>query len=304
MSAFRPQKLYKRHMPVSNHTPAQDTQSVDKSVNGAKNRARAKVSLFQRIVPTKTGTFALSELWITLAYDDLRNRYRGSFLGPLWLTIATGVLVFGIGLLYGGLFGQSLENYLPYIAVSIVIWTLISTVMTEAAMLFPGEGAVLKQMPVPASLFITRLIYRNILVSAHNFVIIVIVLLIYPPTLGWSALTVPLGFIILIANLWWISVVLSIIGARFRDVPPIVISILQILFFLTPIIWRAEDIPNRMIFIEMNPIYHLIEIVRAPIISGQAPVISLWVCGIAAIVGMWGALHLLAWSRTRLIYWL
>lgn len=287
-------------MPVSNHASKPDKQSADPSMT----QSVAKVSLIQRIIPTKTGTFAHSELWITLANDDLRNRYRGSFLGPLWLTIATGVLVFGIGMLYGGLFGQPLKNYLPYIAISIVIWTLISTVMTEAAMLFPGEGAVLKQMPVPASLFITRLIYRNILVSAHNFVIIVIVLLIFPPTLGWSALTVPLGFVILIANLWWISVVLSIIGARFRDVPPIVISVLQILFFLTPIIWRAEDIPNRKIFIELNPIYHLIEIVRAPLISGDAPMLSLWVCGISAVLGMLGALHLLAWSRTRLIYWL
>lgn len=256
------------------------------------------------IIPTGTGTFAHQELWITLANDDLQNRYRGSFLGPLWLTIATGVLIAGIGVLYGGLLGQPLASYLPYIAISIVVWTLIATVLVEAAVLFIGEGLVLKQMPVPASLFVTRLLYRNILISAHNFLIVLIVLLIYPPQIGWSYLAIPLGFVILIINLWWISVMISILGARFRDIPPIITSILQILFFLTPIIWRAEDLPDRLIFFQLNPFYHLIEIIRVPVMSNQVPWESLTICAIAAIIGSLAALHLLAWSRTRLIYWL
>lgn len=81
-------------------------------------------------------------------------------MGPFWLTMATGVLIVGIGLLYGGLFGQPLHRYLPYVAVSIVIWNFIATTLTEAANLFMGEGMVLKQLPVPASLFITRLSAR------------------------------------------------------------------------------------------------------------------------------------------------
>lgn len=258
----------------------------------------------QRIIPTRTGTFAHRELWVTLANDDLQNRYRGSFLGPLWLTIATGVLIAGIGVLYAGLLGQPLDSYLPYIAISIVIWTLISTVLIEAAVLFVGEGIILKQMPVPASLFITRLVYRNVLILGHNFLIVLIVLFIYPPQISSSYLAIPLGFVILVVNLWWMSVMISILGARFRDIPPIVNSILQILFFLTPIIWRAEDLPDRLIFFQLNPFYHLIEIMRAPVTSDQVPWESLAICSITAIIGSFGALHLLAWSRKRLIYWL
>jgi ABC-type polysaccharide/polyol phosphate export permease len=251
-----------------------------------------------------TGTFAHQELWVTLAHVDLRSRYRGSLLGPLWLTIATGILVVGIGLLYGGLLGQPLETYLPYIAIGIVIWTLIGTSLSEASTLFPGEGIILKQLPVPASLFVTRLVYRNILIFLHNIIIILILFLIYPPQLYISMIFMPIGLLILIINIWWISMILSIIGTRYRDIPPIVQSVLQILFFLTPVLWRAEDLPNRAIFVVSNPFYHLIEIVRAPIVSGAIPWVSFYLCTFSAVAGSILALGILKWSRTRLIYWL
>jgi ABC-type polysaccharide/polyol phosphate export permease len=262
------------------------------------------LSQLKAVLNLGTGTFAHRELWVTLAHVDLRSRYRGSLLGPLWLTIATGILVVGIGLLYGGLLGQPLESYLPYIGIGIVIWTLIATTLSEAAVLFPGEGIILKQLPVPASLFVTRLIYRNILIFGHNLIIVLLLVIIYPPEIGYSIFFIPIGLFVLLVNLWWVSMILSIIGTRYRDIPPIIQSVLQILFFLTPVLWRAEDLPNRAIFVVSNPFYHLIEIVRAPIIPGTIPWTSFYICVFAGITGSVLALYALRWSRTRLIYWL
>ncbi len=258
----------------------------------------------QRIAPLGTGTFAHRELWMTLAHIDLKNRYRGSLLGPFWLTLATGVLVGGIGLLYGGLFGHPLSLYLPYVAVSIVVWTFIATTLTEASNLFLGEGIVLKQLPVPASLFITRLIYRNILVFAHNAIILGIVLMAFPQAWDASTLLLPLGLAAVVLNLWWLAVVISIASARFRDIPPIVASLLQILFFLTPVIWRKEDLPGKAILVDFNPFYHLIEIVRAPLLGSAFPTFSLVLCMGAAITGTIAALHVRKWAERRLVYWL
>lgn len=261
-------------------------------------------TLVRRLLPSGTGVLAHRELWMALAHLDLRNRYRGSLLGPLWLTIATGVLVGGIGLLYGGLFGQPLESYLPYIAVSLVLWTFISTVVSEAAVLFPGEGIILKQLPVPATIFTTRLIYRNILAFAHNCLIVLIVFLIFPQPMQAHAIISLISLAFLIINLWWVSVVIGIVSARFRDIPPIVFSSLQILFFVTPIIWRAEDLPSRLLFIKMNPLFHLIESVRGPLLANTVPWDSIALSACSAGVGTLVALHLMAWSRTRLVYWL
>lgn len=260
--------------------------------------------VMRRLAPGGTGIFAHRELWATLAHLDLRNRYRGSFLGPLWLTIATGVLVAGIGLLYGGLFRQPLETYLPYVAVSLVAWTLISSTITEAAVLFPGEGIVLKQLPVPSTIFTIRLVYRNLLAFAHNLIIVAIVYAIYPDDLSATALFVLISFPFLVVNLWWVSVVVSLTAARFRDIPPIVVSALQILFFVSPIVWSAEDLPSRTLFVSFNPLYHLIESVRAPLTEGEVPWTSFGFSVGCALVGSLLALHLLAWARTRLVYWL
>ncbi len=126
-------------------------------------------------------------------------------------------------------------------------------------------------MPVPASLFITRLIYRNILVFAHNAIILGIVLMAFPQAWDASTLLLPLGLAAVVLNLWWLAVVISIASARFRDIPPIVASLLQILFFLTPVIWRKEDLPGKAILVDFNPFYHLIEIVRAPLLGSAFP---------------------------------
>ncbi len=244
------------------------------------------------------------ELWLTLAHVDLCSRYRGSLLGPLWLTIATGILVFGIGLLYGGLLNQPLAYYLPYIAIGIVIWTFIATVFSDSSILFAGEGSILKQMPVPASIFITRLIYRNILILLHHSIILLIVLIYYPQVIGYKTLFTLVGFTVLVVNLWWFSIILSIIATRYRDVQPIVQSLMQIMFFLTPVLWRAEDHPHGSMIAFLNPFYHLIEIVRSPLIFNTIPWTSFFLCTSAAIVGTLLSLYTLRWSRARLVYWL
>lgn len=257
-----------------------------------------------RLAPAGTGILAHRELWTTLAHLDLRNKYRGSLLGPLWLTIATGVLVGGIGLLYGGLFRQPIETYLPYVAVSLVIWTFIATTITEAGVLFPGEGIVLKQLPVPSAVFTIRLIYRNLLGFLHNSAILVVVFAIYPAGISAKALICLLTFPLLVLNVWWMSVAISLAAARFRDVPPLLGSLLQILFFVTPIVWNAKDLPSRAFFIRFNPLFHLIEAVRAPLAEGQIPWTSIAFAAICAAIGSIVALNLMSWARTRLVYWL
>lgn len=255
-------------------------------------------------VGMRTGTFAHRELWTTLAHMDLRARYRGSVLGPFWLTLTTGAMIGGVGFLYGGLFGQPLADYIPYIAVSIVLWTFISGCLSEGVAVFFTEGLVLRQLPVPASIFITRLLYRNILIFLHNAIIIGVVFALYPPGLTLDILMAPLGLALLAVNLWWMCLVVGILGARYRDFSPIVNSLVQIMFFLTPVIWNAEALPDRAIFVDANPFYHLIEIVRRPLLSEGIPGMSFALAGGMAVLGTMFAVRLLGWSRPRLVYWL
>ena len=174
----------------------------------------------------------------TLAQQDVKLRYRGSILGPFWQTLTTAVMIGGMGLIYAELFHTELYDYLPMLTVGLIFWMFIAGMITEGCGTFVGVQGVIQQVRLPFSLHAYRLVYRNLLLLAHNFVIVPIVLLMFPHPISWFRLIelVPGLILILITGLW-VSVLLGMISARFRDVPPIVASIVQVVFFMTPVMW-------------------------------------------------------------------
>src|SRR6476661_5350769 len=65
--------------------------------------------------------FARRELWAHLGWQDIKQRYRRSVLGPFWITIATGVTAIAMGGLYSKLFKLELSEHLPYVTLGVVI---------------------------------------------------------------------------------------------------------------------------------------------------------------------------------------
>ena len=88
------------------------------------------------------GGLKLWKLGLTLAWLDIKLKYRGSVLGPFWLTISTGVMVGAMGTLYGTLFHMDLKTYLPFLALSLVLWNAIGLVIYA---LFSRRSAVLAE---------------------------------------------------------------------------------------------------------------------------------------------------------------
>ena len=81
----------------------------------------------------------LRELWLYLGWRDVQKHYRRTMLGPFWLTLSMGVLVAGLGVLYSQIFSTPIREYLPYIAVGFIVWTLIGTSLNGALQrLHPG----------------------------------------------------------------------------------------------------------------------------------------------------------------------
>ncbi|MDH4188831.1 MAG: ABC transporter permease [Betaproteobacteria bacterium] len=243
-------------------------------------------------------------VWGLLGWQDMRQRYRRSVIGPFWLTLSTAIMLATMGLLYGRLFGQDLRHYLPYLAVGLIVWGTLLAIVNESCQVFIGASAVIKQIRLPLTTHVCRVIWRNALLLAHNAVILVPLALWaeHGPTL--ALFSVPLGFAVLLLNGLWIGLFLGVLCARFRDVPPIVANLMQIAFFITPIIFRPEVLGNRAWIAAWNPLYHLIEVVRAPIVEGRLPLGS-W-AGLAAFTlgGALVTLLLFARTRARVPYWL
>ncbi|QUN69217.1 ABC transporter permease [Pseudomonas asiatica] len=241
-----------------------------------------------------------------LGWQDLRQRYRRSALGPFWLTISMGVMIGTIGVVFGQIFKAAMAEFLPFLAVGMILWTFISTVIGEGCAGFIAAEGIIKQLPIPLFVHIMRLVWRNILILAHNIVILPFVFFAVSKSVGWVALyTVP-GFLLLVMNLSWIALLLGVICTRYRDLPQIVTSVLQVVFYLTPIMWMPSLLPERsgQLVLTYNPFYHLLEVVRAPIM-GQVPEPVNWLVSAVLAVSGW-ILVLVVYGRykSRIAYWL
>ena len=238
-----------------------------------------------------------------LGWQEIRQRYRRSVMGPFWLTISMGVMIGGMGPLYGKLFGQDLNAYFPHLAISLVVWMLVSTLINDCSNAFIAAEGFIKQIKLPLTIHILRAIWRNLIIFAHNMVIVILVFLIYPPEMGWHLLQMPLGILMLAVNGLWFGILVGLLCARFRDIPQIVASIVQLSFFLTPIFWKAEMLGKFIWAAQINPLYHFIEIIRAPLVSGGASLLSWGVVLLITVLGYTVMMLFFTRFRARIAYW-
>jgi ABC-type polysaccharide/polyol phosphate export permease len=241
-----------------------------------------------------------------LGWQDVKQRYRRSKIGPFWLTISMGVTVATIGIVFGSIFGSPMREYLPFLACGLILWGFISSTLTDGCHGFIGADAVIKQLPIPLATHVLRVMWRNIIMLAHNIVILPIVFLVFLKPASWTIFLVVPGLLLLFANLAWVCLILATVCARYRDIPQIISSVLQVCFYVTPIMWMPSQMkhPTAAAFMELNPIFHLLEIVRAPIL-GTLPTLTNW--GVAlglASVGWIATLAFFGRYKNRVAYWL
>jgi ABC-type polysaccharide/polyol phosphate export permease len=242
-------------------------------------------------------------VWTALAMQDIRLRYRGSVLGPFWMTISTLVMVVAMGLIYAHLFRTDNRSYIPYLALGLIVWQLLSNLITEGCNTFIHAESVIQQVPIPFSIYAYRTVARNFIVVAHSLVIVPFVLLLFSIPVGWRLGEAAAGLVLLAIDGVWISLFLGMLSLRFRDVPPIVASFLQVCFFLTPVFWPIELLGRWQPVAELNPLFAAIDIVRAPLI-GRAPAPHSWaVLLVATAVGAALTFALFARFRSRIAYW-
>lgn len=247
--------------------------------------------------------FTRAALWWHLAVHDIRLRFRRSMLGPFWLSISMGITVGVLGMVFGQLWNKSLESFVPYLAAGFVFWGLLTSTIVEACTGFESAEGFIRNVPMPLSVHFFRVVGRNLLVWAHNMVILILVAAIFPPRLTPVLLLFVPGFALFLINVCWLALVCAIISTRYRDFPPIVASLVQVTFFFTPIIWEADQLLGRTLFVDANPAHHVLQLVRAPLL-GEAPALESWlICGGLALAGSALAVALYARAYRRLPFW-
>ena len=244
-------------------------------------------------------------LWIGLGWSDVRLRFRGSLLGSLWITINISLLVLCLTLIFAGPFGIHRALYAPYVAIGLVFWYFIQGTINDSCQVFTASADTIRHTSMPLSVHVLRLVCRNAIFLGHNLLIIPAVLIAFRIVPGASAWTVLPAILLLAVAIFWTSLLLGLLGARFRDIGQVVTNLLQLLFFLTPIFWPVTAIgPELAWLVALNPVFPFIDIIRAPLL-GAEPAAASWpiALGLTALAAAI-ALAALAHLRSRVSYWI
>lgn len=248
--------------------------------------------------------FGQMHLAAFLAWDDIRERYVRTFLGPMWIVLSTGIWFGVMGFVMGNIFEQHVSEYMPYLVCGLVSWLLISTCIAEGAMVLIQAKRIITSYNLPIFLHFLRFIVRNKIIFLHNAVILAIVLIVFPqPLNGATWLLIP-GLVFNTLILLSGAVLLSLANIRYRDTHMVISNALQVLPYITPIFWHREMLKNHMWVADVNPIYHMIEIVRAPLLGTLPNTLSWMVTGSLALAMPLLACVAFVHFRHRIIFWL
>lgn len=252
------------------------------------------------------GSFRRYHVATIFGWQDVAQRYRRSRIGAFWLTINMGVMIGALGVIFGTLFRSPLSEFLPFISAGVILWGFLSTTINEGCAGFISADGIIRQVRMPLFTHILRVLWRNGIILAHNLLILPIVLIVTGKYVGLAVFLVIPGFLLVVLNVSWIMLVSAILCTRFRDMTQVVQNLMQVLFYVTPIVWMPSTLPefNVRVVLEFNPFYHLISLVRAPLL-GELPTLINWTVGVALVIAGWSvALIFFGRFRRRIPYWL
>jgi lipopolysaccharide transport system permease protein len=241
--------------------------------------------------------------WRALAAGDIRSKYRRTFLGPWWITATQGLTAVIMGLVAGRFLGADIKTYLPNFMVSITIWNFISSSLSEGSYVLINAGGMIKAVDMPILVHVMRMVQRNLVIFLHNMAVVPIIWLIFPWHINFSILLALPGLAIVYVFVVGASVITSMVCVRYRDVAPVITALLQLLFFISPIIWQPSQTRGGEMIVALNPIAYLLSITRDPVM-GRTPPLASWLGAFFFVAFLTAAMiYIYSRFRSRVVYW-
>jgi ABC-type polysaccharide/polyol phosphate export permease len=220
--------------------------------------------------------------------------FGATSFGAFWQPISISIIVGGVGFLFGTLFKQDPSEYVPFFCISLILWTYFSGSLNEFSSLFgrPGEY---EHFPYETIImFPIRIISKHIFQLLLNLLIFLAVALYFKITFSLAQIAYALvGGILFISVVYFTGIIISLVGSRFSDVQNIIMNAIQILFYITPVMWKPNLLSQTWVF-DYNPIYHLLHLVRGPLLDNDISIQLYFITTIVAFALL--GLALLFWS--------
>lgn len=260
------------------------------------NIRRALADLFKSI--------ELRHVWGYFAFQDVASKYRRSLLGPLWISAGMITTSLALSLVFGGLFGQNIADVLPFVVSGIIMFSLIGVPIGEAPEVFVSAAGTIKSVASPYMTWVLRMITRSFIVFGHNIVVFFILTLILQRFV-WPNWTIIPALLLVATYMVFASAVVGALAARYKDVRFLMPYLGQILFFLTPIFWKAENLHGaKSAVLKYNPFYYMLNSLRQPLLGLQPTAHDWFVLVMTVLVSF--LVWIIAFSavRRRIVFWI
>jgi ABC-type polysaccharide/polyol phosphate export permease len=236
------------------------------------------------------------EFWAYASWLDIATRHRRTRLGFLWFLAPTAMFLLVLGNVYSHLMGHPAAQYLPYLGIGYVTWRFMLQIINDSISTFSTHKAFI----MDGRTRLTDFVLRSFSKAGYNLLfglVVVFGVMVWSPQMSvFRMLTLLVTLPLLMVNLAWISVCLALVGARFRESHEVMGTVLMVGFLITPVLWSVDRFPPdsmRGTIVRMNPAFHLIDIVRAPVLGSMPETASIIYAAVMAAIG---------WPLAALLY--
>lgn len=254
------------------------------------------------------GDLAMSIRQPALVATLVRTGFSGRHSGPLrtifWTMAVTTAVAVGLGLIYGQILGRFQDNYLPYVATGIIVWGLLSSSLNDGAGVFLAASGVYGQTPISKSIFALRAVGLLGLFFIVKLPVLIGILILSGVSTDLTGVALSaVGALVILWVAFWFALGWGTVAARFHDVPQLTSTLVTFSFFVTPIFWNPSMLGHYRFIVDYNPLYHLLNTIRGPLLSLDGVTISfVWAGGLAVIAPVAGFTVFGLFAR-RLNYW-
>lgn len=234
----------------------------------------------------------------------MKQKYRRSILGTLWISLSTAITVLGIGPIYSVLFNTQLSDYFMIVSIGLISWNFISAIVGESCGVFISNSGMIKDTALPIETYCYVVVWRNVILLLQNLLILYIIFNLF----GFRIFPNFKLILTIIVSTYFLSnlgMILSLVCTRFRDIAQIVDAAMKLLFFMTPILWIVKDTKLAgSALVKFNIFYYVVDLLRNAFVNNEIVFNHLVIVVIFAILMAFIKKLAMNKYRNRVVYWL
>ncbi len=255
------------------------------------------------VVRTAYGEVARFRGAVELGWYDFTTSYRRSLIGPFWITIQFCVWIGALTLILHAQLGDSMGSYAMYVALGMLVWEPMVGAMIEGPKHFSQHAQLIKSVPIKLSQLSVRKLAFLLFRAGMTIPVVLALMLISNAPITLSTLLLAPAVILVLMTMYSCIVLFGFIGAYQRDFEFFVPAATRFLFFVTPIIWQANEGIRKTISF-FNPFTYYLEIVRGPLLGAPPSLLTWAIVTAISFAGFIAALTVQSFFRKSVIFWI